>query len=74
MRPGYSVAYTLAVLASYAGACLLVGGPDFDVETLVARLITLGAMGGLGTYYWRIQRNRRRADMGGTPPVAPSAG
>jgi hypothetical protein len=31
------------------------------IEGLVTRLITLGAMGALGTYYWRIQRNRRRA-------------
>ena len=36
------------------------------VEILVARLITLGAMGALGTYYWRIQRDRRRAASGET--------
>jgi hypothetical protein len=31
-----------------------------DFELLITRLITLSAMGGLGTYYWRIQRQRRR--------------
>jgi hypothetical protein len=36
-------------------------------EQVVLRLITLGAMGGLGTFYWRIQRDRRRAAAGGSP-------
>ena len=60
-----TVTYTMATLAAYAGACFLANTAVFDdvraVEALVSRLITLGAMGGLGTYYWRIQRNRRRA-------------
>ena len=60
MRPQFTLAYTAVALAAYAGASLLTVGAEFDVETLVARLITLGAMGGLGNYYWRIQRNRRR--------------
>ena len=66
MRPGFTVAYTVVALGAYAGASLLVGTTDFDLETLVARLITLGAMGGLGTYYWRIQRNRRQAAVAGS--------
>ena len=76
MPRGIAVGYTLAALVAYAGACLLVGVPVVGdtaditytsiigqtgaVKVLVARLITLGAMGGLGTYYWRIQRDRRR--------------
>lgn len=36
-------------------------------EQLVLRLITLGAMGGLGSFYWRIQRERRRAALSGSP-------
>ena len=39
-------------------------------EQLILRLITLGAMGGLGSFYWRIQRERRRVAAGG-PPATP---
>ena len=68
MPPRVTAAYTAAALGAYAGA-YFVGDPSFlgdvaDVKTLVMRLITLGAMGALGTYYWRIQRNRRRAAIG----------
>jgi hypothetical protein len=81
MPPRITITYTLVVLVAYAGACFLaeiVGGgerallsSDFDVamgalESLVTRLITLGAMGALGTYYWRIQRDRRRRAAGAT--------
>ena len=86
MPPRLTIAYTLVVLVAYAGACFLaesVGGADTGLlsgdsevamgalESLVTRLVTLGAMGALGTYYWRIQRDRRRtagSDMLG-PPV-----
>ena len=73
-----AIAYTLAALGAYTGACVIGGISSFieaegtavdmgSVEVLVMRLITLAAMGGLGTYYWRIQRNRRRAATGETP-------
>ena len=39
------------------------------IKALLMRLITLAAMGGLGTYYWRIQRQRRREGQGQTPGV-----
>ena len=70
MRPVFTAVYTSLVLIAYGGACVLAtsflstGESTFDLETLLARLVTLGAMGGLGTYYWRIQRNRRRVAVG----------
>ena len=67
MRPNLTVAYTVVALAAYAGASLLGNTGQFDIDnlkTLVARLITIGAMGGLGTYYWRIQRDRLRRATG----------
>ena len=57
--------YTIVALLAYLIVCLVIdpslvnNGPAF--ETLVMRLITMAAVGGLGTYYWRIQRNRRQA-------------
>ena len=62
--PGLTLAYTALALVAYAGANFL-GDQGFlfrmhDMELLITRLITLAAMGGLGTYYWRIQRERRR--------------
>ena len=66
--PPITAAYTLVVLGMYTAVCGWVD-PAFiwdvgKVETLVMRLVTLAAMGGLGTYYWRIQRTRRRAALG----------
>ena len=74
MPPRTTVIYSLAVLAAYAGACLLADGTavlasSTALETLVARLIALAAVAGLGTYFWRIQRQRRRAAVGTTPSV-----
>ena len=73
MRPRIAAVYTLITMAAYGGACLLasphigavVSGSEggFNLETLVTRLLTLSAVGILGTYYWRIQRDRRRAAM-----------
>jgi hypothetical protein len=66
--PQVSTVYTVVALVSYVGVCLLsdssfVGDP-VELERLVVRLITLAAMGGLATYYWRIQRDRRRGSVG----------
>jgi len=30
------------------------------LEALVTRLIVIGAVGGLASFFWRVQRNRRR--------------
>jgi hypothetical protein len=68
MPPRLAATYTALALAAYAAACMLaLGVPDTaDLKLLVMRLITLASMGGLGAYYWRIQRQRRRAARGAT--------
>ena len=80
MPPKSSIAYTVVTLATYTAACLLAAMTsvtdidalksfvaDAEFEDLVTRLITLGAMGGLGAYYWRIQRRRRHSPLEDTP-------
>ena len=62
--PGFTLLYTSLALLSYVGA-VFISDPGFvldaqGIELLITRLITFAAMGGLGTYYWRIQRQRRR--------------
>lgn len=65
--PVVTLGYTGLVLTAYLTVCLiadpsiLANGTVGDFVTLLTRLITLAAMGGLGTYYWRIQRHQRRA-------------
>lgn len=55
--------YTILAMLAYLIVCVFVSpqliadGPV--LETLLMRLITMAAVGGLGTYYWRIQRARR---------------
>ena len=60
--------YTIFTLVLYTAACSLVDLPlvldSAWMERLVLRLITMAAMGLLGAYYWRIQRNRLRAAIG----------
>ncbi len=59
-----SVGYMLLVLIAYAGVAFMVNTSLFaeisNQKTLVQRLIIMAAMGGVGTFYWRIQRDRRR--------------
>ena len=64
--PSVTIVFSLITLVVYAGACLLGTDPSlmFSIagfETLTMRLITLGAMAGLGTYYYRRQRDSLRA-------------
>ncbi len=70
VMPARSTAvYTVATLAAYVGAVLIVqlvmlesAFLDVDeVKRLAVRLITLASMGGLGAYYWRNQRSHRKA-------------
>jgi hypothetical protein len=65
------VAYTVFAILAYAGACILTGTVPFDLgnedKILVMRLIVIAAMGFLGNYYFRIQRDRlARASKGAT--------
>jgi len=70
-----AIGFTAGAMVLYAVACVLAGLfvaetpnvlTDFGVvESLVTRLIVMAAVGGLGTYFWRIQRSRRRAALGG---------
>lgn len=63
--PRLTLAYALLVLGVYVGVCIgLKPGLVTDlnaVNSLLTKVITLAAMSGLGTFYWRIQRNQRRA-------------
>ncbi len=62
--PAMAAGYTLVVIAAYLGANFLTDPgiliSSRSLEALTMRLITLAAMGALGAYYWRVQRNRRR--------------
>lgn len=66
--PRVTTLATLMVLGVYTGVCLVVNpalvGDIHQISSLATKLITLAAMGGLGTFYWRIQRNQRRAVLG----------
>jgi hypothetical protein len=64
-----TVVYTLVAMIAYAVTTLVVNtqilsGSDvswIDFEALVTRLIGMAAVGGLASFFWRVQRNRRRA-------------
>ena len=65
--PRTTLVFTVTALVSYVVACLI-EDPAFvsnsmELERLVIRLITLASMGGLATYFWRIQRDRRRSTL-----------
>lgn len=72
--PRATVTYTVLTVATYVATCLAVNasfvGNVGDVKSLIMRLVALVAMGGLGTYYWRIQRERRREALSGSPVMA----
>jgi len=56
--------YTLAVGLGYSAACFI-ATPSLlaavsDQKTLFQRLVLLAALAGVGTFYWRIERERRR--------------
>ena len=81
--PRLALAHTATALVLYA-LFVLLGWPTVldsarELKVLVERLITLGAMGGLGTYYWRILREQRRRSTaartrGASAAVAAPAG
>lgn len=55
-----TVAFTAVAVTVYAIICFGDVTSLTSAKVLVLRLVTMAAMGGLGTFYWRIQRNRRR--------------
>ncbi len=65
MPPRVALPYTLVAIGAYVGAIAIASPAVFEnqaaIEMLLTRLITLGSMGALGAYYWRIQRDRRRS-------------
>lgn len=62
-------AYTVMAMGAYAAACFLTGTVALDLgyddKVLVMRLIVIAAMGFLGNYYFRIQRDRLSRATGG---------
>ena len=65
-------AYTVLAIVLYAGACVFTGTVPFDLgdqdKLIVMRVIVIAAMGFLGNYYFRIQRDRlARLSQSGTP-------
>ncbi len=64
--PRTTLVFTLFTLGLYTAACLLTTPQSLmfstaGFELIVTRLVTLGAMGGLGTYFYRRQREAYRA-------------
>ena len=55
-------AYTVLAIVLYVGACVFTGTVPLDLgsddKVLVMRVIVIAAMGFLGNYYFRIQRDR----------------
>ena len=73
------IAYTTLAIVLYAGACILSGTVPFDLgsddKVLVMRVIVIAAMGFLGNFYFRIQRDRlARASAGERDRWASSRG
>ena len=68
-------AYTAFAILVYTAVCFFTGTMSLgngaeDYKQLVMRLIVMAAMGFLGNYYFRIQRDRlRRATAGGPSPL-----
>lgn len=70
-------AYTGLAMLAYAAGCIIVGTVHLDGgnedKVLVMRLIVIAAMGFLGNYYFRIQRDRlARASRGDTAGLQPA--
>lgn len=68
--PRLTVGFSIITIAVYASACVFFTNTSSTTllnenqwQFLAARLITLGAMGGLGTFYYRRQRDSLRALM-----------
>jgi hypothetical protein len=60
----WAIAYTILTLLVYVVVCLFDIG-QIEGREMFVRLLTLGGVGGLASYYWRIMRRRRRDALGG---------
>ena len=62
-RPRLTALFTVSAALLYGLSVLpqASGWSTQEWKVYVIRLVTIAAMGGLGTYYWRIQRSRRAA-------------
>ncbi len=78
------ISYTVAAIAVYALAMFVLvdmtsvpGQPEYssavalqvNLKMLAVRVIALAAVGGLGNYFWRIQRARRRTALASASSV-----
>jgi hypothetical protein len=72
--PRIAAIFVGAALALYLALVLPAGlaGAD-DLKSLVERLLILGALGGLGTVYWRMVRREVRRDVDSSSSTAPLA-
>lgn len=69
--PRWAASFTGIATMLYAVICLI-GTPSLIGDTeaaklLAMRLITIAAMGGLGAFFWRVQRQKRRNSRDGEP-------
>jgi len=55
--------FTAVTAGAYAAICFGDVTSLTSAKVLALRLATMVAMGGLGTFYWRIQRDRRRTGL-----------
>ena len=53
------VAYAAATVIAGTGAATAPLATSPDAESMVTRVIVMLAIGGLGTYFWKVQRDRR---------------
>src|SRR5262245_1571912 len=59
-----TVLFTALCMAIYAAICVADVHSVAEAKVLLLRLVVMAAMGGLGTFYWRVQRDRRRDAAG----------
>lgn len=75
--PRVTIGFSVIAISLYITACLIVALPNppslvspQGFNTLASHIITLGAMSGLGTYYYRRQRDSLRALIASKPAPA----
>jgi len=68
-----SIPYLVVTIIAYTAACLVSDfgmlSRSYQIEGMIIRMITMGAVGGVAGVYWRIQRGRRRVASGASKPA-----